>query len=67
MQDGASVLHLKMAHTVLKVLDDCEMMLMHGFNFLKKHIFQTKAKLRTLKGASEQQDTTTSDKEVQCA
>ena len=49
MGDGASVLHLKMAHTVLKILDDHEMMHAHGFNFLKKkHVFQIRAKLKDL-------------------
>ena len=33
MQDGAFVLHLKMAHTPLKVPDDCMRMCMHGFRF----------------------------------
>ena len=33
MQDGASVLHLKMACTTLKVPDVLEMMHMQGFSF----------------------------------
>ena len=33
MQDGAFVLHLKMVHTPLKVLDDCTRMHMHDFSF----------------------------------
>ena len=50
MQDGTSVLHLKMVHTVLKVPDDCKIMCTHGFNFSKnKHVFQIKAKLEDLK------------------
>ena len=41
MQDGAFVLCQKMAHTPLKVPDDCMRMHTHGFSFLdKKDIIQ---------------------------
>ena len=38
-QDGASVHHLKMAQTVPKDPDDCEMMHMHDFNFGREWTF----------------------------
>ena len=43
------MLHLKMAHTVLKVLDDCEDAHTQLQLFEKKHILQIKAKLEDLK------------------
>ena len=43
MQDGASVHHLKMVHTVPKVLDDCKMMCMHAFNFGRESMYFLKS------------------------
>ena len=44
------LLHLMMVCTVLKVLDDHEIMCMHSFNFSKKkHILQIRAKLEDSK------------------
>ena len=38
MCDGAFVLHLKMVHLPLKVLDDCARMHVHSFSFSKKDV-----------------------------